>query len=188
MRKLILTAAVACGAALTTFFTGCEPPNETVLVAAANTAGNLGLSAWFAIDDPDAEVKTALKDVVTLVSDGASQVSAGGSYIDALTPAIQKFVAANDRLNPAQKNLINTGASVMLSALDTFIDANPEVKTNAALVSKVVAAFCRGCLTAIERSNDCDNCRDCSPQKKAHRIMQMKYGVAAKAFLPPPAK
>lgn len=188
MRKILFMAVVAGAAAMSALFTGCEPPNETVLVAAANTAGNLGLSAWFAIDDPDAEVKEVLKDVVTLVSDGASQVSEGGSYIDALTPAVQKFVAENDKLNPAQKNLINVGASVMLSALDTFIDANPEVKTNATLVTKVVASFCRGCLTAIKRSNDCDNCRDCSPQKKAHRIMQMKYGATAKAFLAPPAK
>lgn len=185
MRKLILTAAAACVAATTAFLTGCEPPNETVLVAAANTAGNLGLSAWFAIDDPDAEVKEVLKDVVTLVNDGASQVSEGGSYLDALTPAIQKFVAENDKLNPAQKNLINVGASVMLSALDTFIDANPEVKTNATLVSKVVAAFCKGCLTAIERSEDCCSARSL---KRAHQVMQMQYAVGAKAFVLPDAK
>jgi hypothetical protein len=179
MKKLITVAAAACALALTALFTGCEP-NESTLIAAANTAGNLGLSAWFAIDDPDATVKESLRDVVTLVSNGASSVGGGGTYIDALTPAIQKFVAENDKLNPAQKNLINTGASVILSALDTFIDSKPELKGDAALVSKVVAAFCKGCLTAIERSEDCCSARSL---KRAHQVIRMKYAVSAKAFV-----
>lgn len=177
----MIIAAVVAAASACTFLTGCEP-DESVLLTAANTAGNLGLSAWFAIDDPDPAVKEVLKDVVTLVNNGASTVGEGGTYIEALTPVVQKFVAENDKLNPAQKNLINVGASVMLSALDTFIDANPEVKTNATLVTKVVAAFCRGCLTAIERSEDCCSTRSL---KKAHGIMQMKYGVGARAFVAP---
>jgi len=177
--KAMLTAAVVAVAATMAFLTGCEP-NETVLLAAANTAGNLGLSAWFAIDDPDEDVKTVLKDVVTIVNTGASQVGEGGSYVDALTPVVQDVIARNDKLTPAQKNLINTGASVILSTLDTFIASNPKVKDNAALASKVVAAFCQGCLTAISRSEDC---ADCKPLKKAHKIIQMKYDVTAKAFV-----
>lgn len=179
MKKAITTAVAACALALTALFTGCEP-DESTLVVAANTAGNLGLSAWFAVDDPDVEVKESLKDVVTLVRDGASSVGEGGTYIDALTPAIQRFVAENDKLNPAQKNLINTGASVILSALDTFIDSKPELKGNAALVSKVVASFCKGCLTAIERSEDCCSAKSL---KRAHQVIRMKYAVGAKAFV-----
>lgn len=176
--KSLLTALVASAVALTTF-TGCEP-NETVLLAAANTAGNLGLSAWFAIDDPDDQVKTVLKDVVTLVNEGASQVGEGGSYVDALTPVIQDVVAKHDKLTPAQKNLINAGAAVILGTLDTFIDSNPKVKDNVELASKVVASFCRGCLTAIERSADASAAKSL---KKAHQLMQMRYDAKAQAFV-----
>ena len=173
MKKLIIVAT-----ALFMGFAGCTP-NETVLLAGANTAGNLGLSAWFAIDDPDANVKTVLKDVVTLVGDSAGTVADGGSYVEALTPAVQKFVAERDGLTNAQKNLINVGASVILGTLDTFVSSNEELKGNATLVSKVVSAFCTGCLTAIDRSEDC--CSD-KALKKAHANMQMKYDAKAKAF------
>ena len=178
-RRTILAGAFACMAAAAVLVTGCEP-NETVLLAAANTAGNLGLSAWFAIDDPDCEVKDALKDVVTAVQDGASRVGEGGTYVDALTPVIQDLVARNDKLTGAQKNLINTGAAVILGTLGTFMDSNAKVKGNAELASKVVASFCRGCITAIERS---DNCTIDRALKKAHAVVQMKYDVKAKAFV-----
>ena len=60
-RTTILAGALACVAAAVLLVTGCTP-SETVILAAANTAGNLGLSAWFAIDDPDTKVKAALED------------------------------------------------------------------------------------------------------------------------------
>lgn len=176
--KSILVAAAVVAASVVTLVTGCTP-NDTVLIAAANTAGNLGLSAWFAIDDPDPEVKAVLKDVVTMVGASATAVGEGGSYVDSLTPAIQEFVAKRDELTPAQKNLINTGASVVLSTLDTFIDSNPEVKGNSERVSKVVAAFCKGCLTAIARSEDCCSAKSL---KKAHQIIRMQYDANARAF------
>ena len=115
-----------------------------------------------------------------MVEQGAGKIGEGGSYIDALTPAIQGFIASRDNLTPAQKNLINTGSMILLGALDTFIASKPELKGNAERVSKVVAAFCSGCLTAIERSADCD---DCSPQKKAHAAIRMQYDAQAKAFV-----
>ena len=177
LKSILVAAAVAVASALT-LVTGCTP-NDTVLIAAANTAGNLGLSAWFAIDDPDPQVKSALKDVVTMVGASASAVGDGGSYVDALTPAIQEFVAKRDGLTPVQKNLINTGASVVLGTLDTFLDSTQEVKGNAERVSKVGAAFCKGCLNAIERSEDC-----CSAKalKKAHQVIRMQYDSNVKAF------
>jgi hypothetical protein len=177
-RRTILASAFACMATAAVLVTGCEP-NETVLLTAANTAGNLGLSAWFAIDDPDCEVKEALKYVVTAVQEGASRVGEGGTYVDALTPAIQDIVAQNAKLTGAQKNLINTGAAVILGTLDTFMYSNAAVKSNAELASKVVASFCRGCLTAIERS---DNCTDMA-LKKAHQVIQMRYDAQVKAFV-----
>ena len=176
--KYLITAAVVTVASAVTFMTGCTP-DDSILIAAANTAGNLGLSAWFAIDDPDQQVKTVLKDVVQIVGESASAISDGGSYVDALAPHIQELIAKRDELTPAQKNLINTGAVVILGTLDTFLDSKPEVRGNADRVSKVVAAFCKGCLVAITRSEDC-----CSEKslKKAHQILRMQYSVSAKAF------
>lgn len=176
--KLMLVAAAVSVASAILVLTGCTP-DETLLVAGANTAGNLAVSAWFAIDDPDENVKTVLKDVVTLVGDSASSVGEGTSYVDALTPVVQEFIVRYDTLTPAQMNLINTGASVVLSALDTFIDSKPELKGNMELVNKVVAAFCKGCLTAIERSEDCCSARSI---KKAHQVIRMRYDASAKAF------
>lgn len=180
LKSILVAAAVAVASALT-LVTGCTP-NDTVLIAAANTAGNLGLSAWFAIDDPDPSVKQVLGDVVALVGDSASAVGEGKSYTEALTPSVQKLVANYDGLTPAQRNLINTGASVVLGALDTFIDSKPELKGNAELVNKVVGAFCKGCRTAIERSEDCCTAKTL---KLAHRNGKMRYDAKAKAFSAP---
>lgn len=188
MKKLtyaIIAAAVAVAVAIplaTT--TGCTP-NESTILAAANTAGNLGLSAWFVIDEPDAKVKAVLKDVVTMVGDSTSKVGAGESYVDALTKPIQDFVAGRDGLTPAQKNLINAGAAVILGTLDTFIGSNPDIQGNVKLVSNVVAAFCKGCLTAIERSEDS---AEAKALKKAHEAVLMRYDAEAKAFAVPAAK
>ena len=177
--KYIVTAVALSVATAAAMLTGCTP-NDSVLIAAANTAGNLGLSAWFAIDDPDPQVKAVLKDVVTLVGESASAVADGSSYVDALTPRIQEFIATRSELTPAQKNLINTGAVVILGTLDTFLDSNPEVRGNADRVSKVVAAFCKGCRTAIDRSEDCFSAK---ALKKAHQTMSMQYDAEARAFM-----
>ena len=171
-----ITAAVVSATIM--LLAGCDT-SETTLTMAANTAGNLGISAWFAIDDPDDTVKETLKTVVDTVTQASVKVGDGESYVSALTPLIQADVAKNEKLTNAQKNLINTGASVVLSGLDTFIDSNEKVKTNAELLSKVVAAFGKGCLTAIERSESSVAAQSI---KKAHEAIGMKYHPRAKAF------
>lgn len=174
----IMKAMAATVSAAVVLLSGCDT-SEATLTMAANTAGNLGISAWFAIDDPDATVKDTLKTVVGTVAQASVKVGEGESYVSALTPLIQADVAKNDRLTNAQKNLINTGASVVLSGLDTFIASNEKVKTNAELLSKVVAAFGRGCLTAIERS---ETTVAAQAIRKAHAAIRMKYRSGAKAF------
>jgi hypothetical protein len=171
-----ITAAVVSATIM--LLAGCDT-SETTLTMAANTAGNLGISAWFAIDDPDDTVKETLKTIVDTVTQASVKVGDGESYVSVLTPLIQADVAKSEKLTNAQKNLINTGASVVLSGLDTFIDSNEKVKTNAELLSKVVAAFGKGCLTAIERSESSVAAQSI---KKAHEAIGMKYHPRAKAF------
>ncbi len=180
----IMKAMAAAFAAAAVLLAGCDT-SETTLTMAANTAGNLGVSAWFAIDDPDATVKETLKTVIATVTQASVKVADGESYVTALTPLVQADVAGNEKLTNAQKNLINTGASVVLSGLDTFIGSNEKVKTNAGLLSKVVAAFGKGCLTAIERS---ESSAATLSIKQAHEIIGMKYHSRAKAFVVPASK
>lgn len=177
--KKLKAMIVAAAAAAAMLITGCDA-DDTTLLMAANTAGNLGVSAWFAIDDPDDSVKDVLKNVVTMTKTASSTIGAGGSYVEALTPAVQEVIAKHEELNAAQKNLINTGASVVLSSLDTFIASNPVVKENAALASNVVSSFCQGCLTAIQRSGGSAAAKSI---KSANRAIKMKYSAKAKAFV-----
>lgn len=175
--KLMLAGAVV---ALMGLFSGCDKPNEALLIAGANTAGNIALSAWFAIDDPGCEVKDSLKGVVTVVGEGAKGVAEGESYVNALYPAVQNMIAAHASLTDAQKNLANVGAGVVLSGLDSYIGSNDSLKGNVELVSKVVSAFCKGCVTALAMS---DTCRNAKVLKSASYIMKAKYSPSAKAFM-----
>ena len=48
---------------------------------------------------------------------------------------------------------------VVLNGIDTFMDANPKVKEDGELVSKVVSSFCKGCLTVLNMPEDCPECK-----------------------------
>ena len=163
MKKLLITLCAAIGLA----FSGCTP-SETTLVAAANTAGTIGLLTWFSIDDPDPEVKATLKEVITYVDVAAVKVAEGDTYLDSLLPYVQKFVGEQEKLTDYQKQLINAGSVVVLNGIDTFIAANPTVKEDANLVNKVVGAFCKGCLTVLNMPEDCAEC------KRAREVYQMR--------------
>ena len=145
-------------AAVTLMFTGCEP-NETTLIAAANTAGSIGMLTWFSIDNPDPQVKAVLKDIVGYVTDATVAVGEGQTYLDSILPAVQEIVAKQEKLNDYQKTLIHAGSVVILNGIDTYLAANEKVKANAELVGKVVGAFGKGCLTVLNMPEDCPECR-----------------------------
>ena len=154
MKKLIVTLM----AAMTLMFTGCEP-NETTLIAAANTAGSIGMLTWFSIDNPDPQVKTVLKDIVGYVTDATVAVGEGQTYLDSVLPAVQEIVAKQDKLTDYQKTLIHAGSVVILNGIDTYLATNEKVKENAELVGKIVGAFGKGCLTVLNMPEDCPECR-----------------------------
>ena len=175
-KTVIAAAALAVAATLA----GCDK-SETTLLAAANTAGNLALSTWFAIEEPDGQVKTALKEIVAVTVDASAKIGGGESYVNALTPVVQEIASSYTGITPAQRNLVNVGASVILSGIDTYIDSNERLRTNAELASKVVAEFGKGCLTALERS---ENSPAAQSIRQAHRVMSLRYDVEANAFRP----
>ena len=166
MKKLIITMLAVVGI----MFPGCTP-DENVLVAAANSAGSIGLLTWFSIDDPDPVVKATLKEVITYVDGASVKVAEGETYLNSLLPYIQKFVLDQEKLTDYQKQLINAGSVVVLNGIDTFMAANPNVKANAELVNKVVDAFCKGCLTVLNMPEDCT---ECQKAKEVYQIRNMK--------------
>ena len=61
---------------------------------------------------------------------------------------------------------------VILNGIDTYLAANEKVKANAELVSKVVAAFGKGCLTVLNMPEDCPECRRA---KAVYATRSMKF-------------
>lgn len=151
MKKIIMgmIAAVAmiCG------ICGCDW-NETTMTTTAQTAGNLTMLTWFSIDNPDAQVKEVLKDVVLAVTSTTVKVEEGATYMEAILPFVQSVALKQEKLNDYQKTLINAGAVVILNGIDTFLATNEKVKTDATLVNKVVGAFGNGCLAILNMSED----------------------------------
>ena len=48
---------------------------------------------------------------------------------------------------------------MILNGIDTYLATNEKVKTNAGLVSKVVGAFGKGCLSVLNLPEDCPECQ-----------------------------
>ena len=145
MKKLITIAL----AAIALVFSGCDL-NESNLVATANISGNITLLTWFSIDNPPPEVKAVLKEVISNVTTASVQVAEGKTYLDSLLPQVQEIALKQNKLNDYQKTLINAGTVAILNGIDTFIASNEKLKTNAQLLSKVVGAFGKGCLTVLD--------------------------------------
>lgn len=151
MKKIIMGMIAA--AAIAIGICGCDW-NETTMVATASTAGNITMLTWFSVDSPDADVKAVLKEVVNKVTAATVKVGDGATYLESVLPEVQDIALKQEKLNDYQKTLINAGAVVLLNGIDTFLATNEKVKSDAALVSKVVAAFGKGCQQVLGMSED----------------------------------
>ena len=151
MKKVIMGMIAAC--AMLCGICGCDW-NETTMTTTATTAGNLTMLTWFSIDNPDAQVKKVLKEVVSKVTSATVKVGEGATYMEAVLPEVQAIALKQEKLNDYQKTLINAGAVVILNGIDTFLATNEKVKTDASLVNKVVGAFGNGCLAVLNMGED----------------------------------
>lgn len=151
MKKVIMGMIAAC--AMLCGICGCDW-NETTMTTTATTAGNLTMLTWFSIDNPDAQVKEVLKEVVSKVTSATVKVGEGATYMEAVLPEVQEIALKQEKLNDYQKTLINAGAVVILNGIDTFLASNEKVKTDATLVNKVVGAFGNGCLAILNMGED----------------------------------
>ena len=154
MKKFI----IAMLASVTMFMSGCNW-NETAVTTTATTAGQIAMLTWFSIDNPDPQVKAVLKDVVGKITTTSVDVAAGKTYLDSVSPAVYEIIAKQEKLNDYQKALINAGSVVILNGIDTFLATNEKVKANAELVSKIVAAFGKGCLSVLNMPENCPECK-----------------------------
>ena len=146
MKKVIMGMIAAC--AMLCGICGCDW-NETTMTTTATTAGQIACLTWFSIDNPDAQVKAVLKEVVSKVTSATVKVGEGATYMEAVLPEVQAIALKQEKLNDYQKTLINAGAVVILNGIDTFLAANEKVKSDSALVNKVVGAFGNGCLAVL---------------------------------------
>ena len=151
MKKVIMGMIASC--AMLFGICGCDW-NETTMTTTATTAGNLTMLTWFSIDNPDAQVKEVLKEVVSKVTSATVKDGDGATYLEAVLPEVQEIALKQEKLNDYQKTLINAGAVVILNGIDTFLAANEKVKTDASLVNKVVGAFGNGCLAVLNMGED----------------------------------
>ena len=165
MKKIIMSIM----AAVTLLFTGCEW-DEPAITGAANSAGSIAMLTWFSIDNPDEAVKTVLKDVVNTVTSASVDVAAGKTYLDSVLPQVQELALKQEKLNDYQKQLILAGSVVILNGLDTFLATNAKAKENAETISKVVAAFGKGCQTVLALGGDCPECQYVDKAFKARSI------------------
>lgn len=149
MKKLIFTLV----ASATMLFTGCDMSEEQLIVA-ANTTGRIALLTWFAVDNPDTAVKSGLKVVIGSIEKASVDVGSGKTYLESVLPEVQAMIVQMHDINEYQKELINIGSVIVLSGIDTYLDNNPDIKTNVELVNKVVAAFCGGCLDVLKKEEN----------------------------------
>ena len=148
--KKMLTCMLA---AVVLVFTGCEY-DENAAINTTKTAGTLALTAWFAIDDPGATVKSNLTEVVNIIS---TVTVTNSTYIDTVYPVVVKYVDKTDKLTQPQKTLIESGSLIILSGIDQLFIRYPEMSKNRDIERKFVNAFCEGCIVALKLNNDDTN-------------------------------
>lgn len=165
--KKLLVAILAIG---TIGITGCDVTEEQ-LVIGAETAGELTMLTWFSIDNPDAEVKAVLKEVIGKITSASVKVGEGETYLEAVLPEIQDFVLKRTDLNEYQKALINSGSVIVLNGIDMYLDKNEKVKENVVLVNKVVGAFGKGCLKVLAME---ENSLELRKARSVYRMRSMK--------------
>ena len=165
MKKIIMSIM----AAATLLFTGCEW-DEAATTGAANSAGSIAMLTWFSIDNPDENVKAVLKDVVNTITKASVDVAGGKTYLDSVLPQVQEIALKQEKLNDYQKQLILAGSVVILNGIDTFLATNAKAKENAETISKVVAAFGKGCQTVLALGGDCPECQFVEKARKARSI------------------
>jgi len=125
---------------------GCDW-NEGVALVATQAAGKLAMTTWFAVDDPGVEVKSALKNAVGIIQSAEVE---GATYKETLFPEIVKLVDTKyPELDDFKKQLIESGAIIVLGGIDQLFINNEKLASNRDLARKYISAFCAGVNAAL---------------------------------------
>ena len=161
-------ASIMAVLALTTFV-GCTEQQVTV---AAHNAGLASVAAWYYSSDevPTAEVKGIVTDLVTLIGSSASEVSAGASYTQVLTPKVDIWVSENvpekDRL------AVRLASGWVLMGIDSLFALNPSFAEKEETVLKAVEAYCGGATLGLSMTKDAPLMKALEPARQARTLIR----------------
>jgi hypothetical protein len=115
----------------------------------ARAAGTVAAAAWSATN-PNADAKSAVADVVTLLRGTLGDYQAGG-FTSSL-PTIQAVIASKYASKPAVVAVANQFAGLALEGLDALFAAHPSWQTQGAGAAGLVTEFLDGAGAGLQTS------------------------------------
>ena len=148
MKKIMTRFILGLSVAATVIFTGCTL-DETAALSLAKSAGKVAVWTWVAVDNPDTEVKTTVKEIIIKVKEITAATTKVGEYVDTVYPIVEPLIDANEKLKDDQKALAKAGFVIIFTALDEFCANNEKIITAADKASKYINAFFDGASKAL---------------------------------------
>jgi hypothetical protein len=152
MKKMIgaLTALVVA-VGMMIGVTGCDVAPEQIKVVAQN-AGLFSAVGWIAIDNPDSSELNAVKSILSVIKEKASDVKEGSTYTEVLYPELVKVIEAE--LEAQYKPIAKAGSLSLLGGIDMLFATHPEWKKDQDTALQVVNSFISGAQNGLSLSED----------------------------------
>jgi len=151
MKKVlsIVTALVVLCAGIS-LTSGCKLTPEQMKVIAQQT-GLFSAVSWIAADNPTPEAIVAIKGVVSIISEKASNVEDGQTYTEAIYPELVKLIDVD--FAPQYRPLAKAASISLLGSVDMLFALHPEYKADEELALDTVKAFCIGATAGLDLDN-----------------------------------
>lgn len=130
------------------FMSGCDLDSSQIKTI-ANQSGLFSAVGWVAVDNPDAQTKKLVGDMVKVIKMSASHVDDGETYTEVLYPIILDHIRY---LEVRYQPLVKAGSLALLGGIDILFAANPEWKQNETMVVDIVQSFCAGAINGLSMS------------------------------------
>jgi len=132
--------------------TGCKPLTPAQIKVVAQQTGMFSAVGWIAIDNPNAQTKIAVSDVIAIIGDKAAGVEAGQTYTEVLYPVILDYVA--NKVEKQYQPLTKAGALALLGGIDMLFAGNPTWHEDSVIASEIVQSFCLGASSGLGMAAD----------------------------------
>jgi hypothetical protein len=139
-----LMVALGCG--------GCDLSTSQIKQI-CQQAGLFSAIGWIAVDNPTAEVKHNMLDIVKLVKVNATNVTAGQSYSDVIYPIVVKYATTGSTVDPQYQNLVLAGSAAILGGIDMMFSAHPDWQSNSVDAISYVASYCDGAIIGLNMAD-----------------------------------